>query len=73
VNSKNLGFRGNERNPLNQRGQSHEFTPTLEIDDEAHPSIQTHGRNRRKTPQIVGSKIRPKIPPKIMKIKNITV
>jgi hypothetical protein len=34
-------------------------------------SPQTHGRNRRKTPEITRSKIRPKIPPKIMKMENI--
>jgi hypothetical protein len=44
----------------------------LEVDDEAHPSTQIHERNRRKTPQIVNSKIRAKIPLKIMKMKNIT-
>jgi hypothetical protein len=44
----------------------------LEVNDEAHPSTQIHRRNRRrKTPQIAKSKIRPKIPPKIMKIENI--
>jgi hypothetical protein len=43
----------------------------LEVDDEARPSTQNHGRNRRKTPQIVKLKIGPKIPPKIMKMKNI--
>jgi hypothetical protein len=41
------------------------------VDDEARPSTQTHGKNRWKTPQIMGSKIGPKIPPKIMKMKNI--
>jgi hypothetical protein len=43
----------------------------LEVDDEALPSTQIHGMNQRKTPQIMRSKIRPKIPPKIMKIENI--
>jgi hypothetical protein len=43
----------------------------LEVDDEAHPRIQVHGRNRRETHQITKSKIRPKIPPKISKMKNI--
>jgi hypothetical protein len=44
----------------------------LDVDDEVFPSTQTHGRNGRKTPQIMRSKIGPKIPPKIMKMKNIT-
>jgi hypothetical protein len=35
---------------------SHGFNPRLEVDDEAHPSTQIHGRNRRKTPQIMKSK-----------------
>jgi hypothetical protein len=43
----------------------------LEVDDEAHPSTQIHRRNQRKTPQIMKSKIRPKIPLKITKKKNI--
>jgi hypothetical protein len=43
----------------------------LEIDDEACPDTQTHERSRGKTPQIMRSKLRPKIPPKIMKMKNI--
>jgi hypothetical protein len=43
----------------------------LEVDDEAYPSIQIHGRNRRKIPQIVKSKIGPKIPSKITKMENI--
>jgi hypothetical protein len=33
----------------------------LEIDDETQPSTQTHGRNRRKTPQIMRSRIGSKI------------
>jgi hypothetical protein len=41
----------------------------LEVDDQACPSSQTHGRNRRKTPPIARSKIGSKIPPKIMKMK----
>jgi hypothetical protein len=44
----------------------------LEVNDEAHPSTQIHGRNQRKTPQILKSKIGPKIPSKIMKMENIT-
>jgi hypothetical protein len=43
----------------------------LKLDDEAHPSTQIQGRNQRKTPQNVKLKIRPKIPPKIMKMENI--
>jgi hypothetical protein len=43
----------------------------LEVNDEAHPRTQIHGQNRRKTPQIMKSKIGAKIPPKISKIKNI--
>jgi hypothetical protein len=42
----------------------------LELDDAAHPSTQIHRRNK-KTPQIAKSKIRPKMPPKIMKMENI--
>jgi hypothetical protein len=44
----------------------------LEVDDEACPSTKIYGRNQRKTSQITESKIRPKIPSKISKIKNIT-
>jgi hypothetical protein len=33
----------------------------LEVDDETQPSTQTHGRNRRKTSQIMRSRIGPKI------------
>jgi hypothetical protein len=43
----------------------------MEVHDEAHPSTQTHRRNRRKTPQIGIKKIGPKIHLKIMKMKNI--
>jgi hypothetical protein len=32
----------------------------LEVDDEAHPNTQIHGRNQRKTHQIMKSKIGPK-------------
>jgi hypothetical protein len=39
----------------------------MEVKDEAHTSTQIHRKNRRKTPQIVRSKI----PPKITKKKNI--
>jgi hypothetical protein len=35
------------------------------VDDEPRPSTQIHERNRRKTPQIMKSKIGPKISPKI--------
>jgi hypothetical protein len=45
----------------------------MEVDDEARPITQIYGRNRRKTPQIVKSKIGPKIAPKIMKMENIAV
>jgi hypothetical protein len=37
------------------------------VDDEACPINQIHGRNQRKTPQIVKPKIRPKIPSNITK------
>jgi hypothetical protein len=43
----------------------------LEVDDEARPSTQIYGRNRRKTPIIVKTKIGPKIPLKITKMENI--
>jgi hypothetical protein len=43
----------------------------LKVDDEAHPSTEIHRRNQRKTTQIVKSKIRSKMPPKIMKIENV--
>jgi hypothetical protein len=43
----------------------------LEVNDEAHPITQIHGRNQRKTHQIMKSKIVPKIPSKIMKMDNI--
>jgi hypothetical protein len=43
----------------------------MEVDDDAHPSTQIHGRNRGKSPQITRYKIGPKIPLKIMKKKNI--
>jgi hypothetical protein len=43
----------------------------LKVDDEARPSTQIHGRNQRKTPQIMRQKIGPKMPPKIMKMENI--
>jgi hypothetical protein len=43
----------------------------MEVEYEAHPSTQIHRRNRRITPQIMTSKIGPKIPPKITKKKNI--
>jgi hypothetical protein len=39
----------------------------MEVEDEAHPSTQIHGMNQRKTPQIMRSKIGPKIHKKIMK------
>jgi hypothetical protein len=42
----------------------------LEVGDEAHPSTQIHGRNQRKTTQIMKLKIGPKIPLKITKMKN---
>jgi hypothetical protein len=61
MNSKNLGFGRNGRNPPNQRGLRHGFISRLEVDDENQTSTQTHGRNRRKTPQIMRSRIRPKI------------
>jgi hypothetical protein len=43
----------------------------LEVDDEPHPSTQINRRNRRKTPQIMKSIIRAKIPLKIMKMENV--
>jgi hypothetical protein len=43
----------------------------LEVDDEACPSTQSYRINKRKTPQITKSKIRLKIPPKIMKMENV--
>jgi hypothetical protein len=43
----------------------------LEIDDDARPVTQTHRKNQQKTSEITRSKIRPKISPKIMKMKNI--
>jgi hypothetical protein len=61
MNSKNLGFMRNGRNQPNRRGSSHRFISRLEVDDETQPSTQTHGRNRRKTPQIMRSRIGPKI------------
>jgi hypothetical protein len=42
----------------------------LEIGDEACLSTQIHRRNQRKIPQITKSKIRAKIPLKIIKMKN---
>jgi hypothetical protein len=61
MNSKNLGFGRNGRNPPNPSGQSHGFISRLEVDDETQPSTQTHGRNQGKTPQIMRSRIGPKI------------
>jgi hypothetical protein len=43
----------------------------LEVDDEACPHTQSHGRNRRKTTQSARSKIGPKMHPKITKMENI--
>jgi hypothetical protein len=43
----------------------------LEVDDEAHPSTQTHGRNQRKTPQLVKSKFGPKNLQKSQKWKTL--
>jgi hypothetical protein len=39
---------------------------------EAHPSNLSHGRNQRKTLQLARTKIGPKMPPKIKKMKNIS-
>jgi hypothetical protein len=39
----------------------HGFISRLKVDDETQPSIQIHGRNRGKTPQIMRSRIGPKI------------
>jgi hypothetical protein len=39
---------------------------------EAHPSNLSNERNKRKTLQIPRTKIRPKIPPEIKKLKNIS-
>jgi hypothetical protein len=61
MNSKNLGFGRNGRNLPNGMGYSHGFISRLEVDDETQPSTQTHGRNRRKTLQIMRSRIGPKI------------
>jgi hypothetical protein len=61
MNSNNLGFGRNGRNPPNRRGYSHGFISRLEVDDETQPSTQTHIRNQRKTPQIMRSRIGPKI------------
>jgi hypothetical protein len=44
-NKKNLTFGGTGRNPPNQGGYSHGFTPRMEVDDEPHPSTQIHGKN----------------------------
>jgi hypothetical protein len=43
----------------------------LEVDDEACPGIGPLEGINEKTPQIMRSKIGPKIPPKITKMKNI--
>jgi hypothetical protein len=42
------------------------------VDDEARPITQTHVRNQRKTSQIMRLKIKPKIPLKNNKMKNIS-
>jgi hypothetical protein len=42
----------------------------LEVEDEAHPSTQIHGRNRRKTPPNSQMKNRAKILQKSQKKKN---
>jgi hypothetical protein len=43
----------------------------MEAEDEAHPSTQIYGMNRRKTPQIMRSKIGQKILSKVLTKKNI--
>jgi hypothetical protein len=63
-------FWGNREKFIKSKGQSHVFSSRLEVDDKAHRSTQTHRRDRRKTQQIMRTKIGPKIPLKIMKIKN---
>jgi hypothetical protein len=69
--TKKPRFWGNEEKSIKSKGLEPIFTPRLEVDDEAYSSTQIHGRNQRKTPQIVKSKIGPKIPLKISKMKNI--
>jgi hypothetical protein len=61
MNSKNLGFGRNGKNPPNRRGYNHGFISRLEVDDETQPITQTHGRNRRKTHQIMRLRIGQKI------------
>jgi hypothetical protein len=68
---KNLGFGGRRKNPWNRRGYSHGFTPWLEVDDEARPNTQIHGRNQWKTPQITKSKIGEKYLWKCQKWKTL--
>jgi hypothetical protein len=45
-----LGFGEIGRSLRDSWGQSHGFTPMMDVDDEAHPSTQLYGRNQRKTP-----------------------
>jgi hypothetical protein len=69
MNSKNLGFGDELTKSSNKRCCW--IAARLRPHVEAYPSNLSHGRNRRKTPQITESKIGPKIPPKIMKKKNM--
>jgi hypothetical protein len=46
---KELGF-GEIGRSLRDSWGIHGFTPWMEVDDEAHPITQLHGRNQRKTP-----------------------
>jgi hypothetical protein len=62
MNSRNLQIKGAKTIGL----------PRLWPHVEDYPSNLFHGRNQRKTPQIVKSKINPKIPLKIMKKINMT-
>jgi hypothetical protein len=41
-------FWGNREKFIKSKGQSHVFSSRLEVDDKAHPSTQTHRRDRRK-------------------------
>jgi hypothetical protein len=64
-------FWGKWEKSAKSKGLEPWITPRLEVDNEPRPSTKTHERNQRKTPQIAGSKLGPKIPLKITKMKNI--
>jgi hypothetical protein len=64
-------FWGKWEKSAKSRGQSHAFTPRLEVDDEARPSTQTHVRNQRKTPPNTRMKNQAKILRKTQKRKMI--